>query len=168
MSDELLPKNKLNIRSDLQDFWKDERKVEKVERELNKEVEVKKEVTLNFNNYTNSNKDFNIEKNSNNQNFNFKSNYNFEENERYSPKIFFILIGYFIFMVGADIYMGMFFLSWMSWLSFAFIWLYALISIIKNDFKKENLKLIWIILIIFIPFSALLYPDFRKVQIIKD
>ncbi len=156
------------MNNELKDFWKDENRIKKAEKELNKEVEVKKEVTLNFNNYTNSNKDFNIEKNSNNQNFNFKNNYNFEDDEKYSPKIFLILLGYFIFMLGADIYMGIFFLSWMSWLSFGFIWLYALISIIKNDFKKENQKLIWIILIIFIPFTAMLYPDFRKVQIIKD
>lgn len=52
--------------------------------------------------------------------------------------------------------------------NFCTIWLYSLMSIIKNDFKKENQKTIWIILIIFIPFSALLYPDFRKIQIIKD
>lgn len=157
-----------NGNDELKDFWKDENRIKKAEKELSKKVEVKKEVTLNLNSYVNSNKNFNIEKNSNNQNFNFKSNYNFEEDEKYSPKIFLILLGYFIFMVGADIYMGIFFLSWMSWLSFGFIWLYALISIIKNDFKKENQKLIWIILIIFIPFTAMLYPDFRKVQIIKD
>lgn len=52
-------------------------------------------------------------------------------------------------------------------INFGMIWLYSLISIIKNDFKKENQKLIWIILIIFLPFTAYLYPDFRKVQVIN-
>ena len=162
----------MNMNNELKNYWDNEERLKKVERELNKKEEkvkeVKKEITLNFDNYTNSNKSFNKQNETIKTEFNFKNNYSFEENEKYSPKIFLLLIAYFIFMIGADIYMGIFFLSWVSWLSFGFIWLYALISIIKNDFKKENQKLIWIILIIFIPFSAILYPDFRKVQIIKD
>jgi len=152
------------MNNELKDYWNDEKRLKKVERELNKEKEVKKEITLNFDNY----KNFNVSNKTNNNNFNFKNNYNFEENEKYSPKIFLLLVVYFIFMTGADIYLGIFFLSFVSCIGFGFIWLYALISIIKNDFKNENLKIIWIILIIFIPISALLYPDFRKIQIVKD
>ena len=47
-------------------------------------------------------------------------------------------------------------------------WLYALISVIKNDFKKNENKMIWIILIIFVPFSAFLYPDFKEIQVIEE
>ena len=145
------------MNNELKDYWKDESRLKKVERELNKKVEIKKEVTLNFDNYKNSE-----------TNFSFKSRYNFEKVEKYSPKIFLFLIGYFVFMIGTDIVLETFFLTPLSYISFIILWLYSLISIIKNDFKKENQKLIWIILIIFVPFSALLYPDFRKVQIIKD
>lgn len=155
------------MNDDLKNFWNDEKRLKKAEKEINQNKEVKHEITLNFDNYTNSIK-FNKEEKTIQKDFNFTNKHSFEENKKYSPKIFLLLIAYFIFMIGVDIYLGIFFLSWMSWLSFGFIWLYALISIIKNDFKKENQKLIWILLIIFIPFSALLYPDFRKVQIIKD
>jgi hypothetical protein len=46
------------------------------------------------------------------------------------------------------------------------VWLYSLISILKNDFKKDVNKIVWLISIILIPPSSLLYPLFKK-QIIE-
>lgn len=97
---------------------------------------------------------------------NFNNNY-YEESERYTPKIFILLILLEIVLFSLDLFLGVFFFTILIFINFGMIWLYSLISIIKNDFKKENQKLIWIILIIFLPFTAYLYPDFRKVQVIN-
>ncbi|WP_331775008.1 tetratricopeptide repeat protein [Sulfurospirillum sp. 1612] len=47
------------------------------------------------------------------------------------------------------------------------IWIYSLFSVISNEFQNNN-KLIWIILLIFLPFSALLYIFIGKKQIVKN
>ena len=48
------------------------------------------------------------------------------------------------------------------------IWLYSFFSILKNSFKNKNNKLFWITLILFVPFSAYVYPDFKKIQIVDE
>uniref|UniRef100_UPI004048E846 PLDc N-terminal domain-containing protein n=1 Tax=Aliarcobacter sp. TaxID=2321116 RepID=UPI004048E846 len=48
-------------------------------------------------------------------------------------------------------------------------WLYSFISILKNDFKKENEKYLWIFILIFVPFiTPFIYPDFKKRIIIEE
>ena len=44
----------------------------------------------------------------------------------------------------------------------------GIVAIGKNNEIGKNNKLLWLMLIIFLPFSALFYPDFRKIQIIID
>lgn len=97
---------------------------------------------------------------------NLNHNY-YSEEEKYTPKIFLLLILLEIVLFSLDLFFGTFVFTILIFINFGLIWLYSLISIIKNDFKKENQKLIWIILIIFLPFTAYLYPDFRKVQVIN-
>lgn len=89
-------------------------------------------------------------------------------NEKYTPKIFITLLVFEIILITLGIYFETFLFIIILFINSAFVWLYALVSIIKNDFKKENQKLIWILLIIFIPFSAYLYPDFRKIQVVDN
>lgn len=107
--------------------------------------------------------------NSNNLNktINLNNTYS-SENEKYTPKIFITLLIFETILLTLGIYFETFLFIIILYINFAFVWLYALVSIIKNDFKKDNQKLIWILLIIFIPFSAYLYPDFRKVQIVQN
>lgn len=45
-------------------------------------------------------------------------------------------------------------------------WLYVLISIIKNDFKVQQNKIVWIILILFFPISWMIYLDLKEIQTI--
>ncbi|MGM0518183.1 MAG: hypothetical protein ACQERD_00910 [Campylobacterota bacterium] len=44
------------------------------------------------------------------------------------------------------------------------LWLSCFISILINEFKKDINKLIWILLIIFLPISILFYFDFAVIQ----
>lgn len=52
--------------------------------------------------------------------------------------------------------------------NYMIIWLYSFFSILKNSFKNKNNKLFWITLILFVPFSAYVYPDFKKIQIVDE
>lgn len=38
------------------------------------------------------------------------------------------------------------------------LWLIMFIIILKNEFKKPKLKVVWIVLFIFVPPSAILFP----------
>jgi hypothetical protein len=109
---------------------------------------------------SNSNKTFN---NSNNLNKIYYSS-----NEKYTPKIFITLLVFEIILITLGIYFETFLFIIILFINSAFVWTYALVSIIKNDFKKENQKLIWILLILFFPPSAYRYPDFRKIQILQN
>ena len=97
---------------------------------------------------------------------NINHNY-YPEEEKYTPKILIFLILLEIILFSLDLFFGTFIFTILIFINFGLLWLYSLISIIKNDFKKDNQKLIWIILIIFLPFTAYLYPDFRKIQVIN-
>lgn len=41
-------------------------------------------------------------------------------------------------------------------------WVYAILSVITNDFKKDVNKLVWLALLIFIPISFPLYFKMKK------
>jgi len=55
-----------------------------------------------------------------------------------------------------------------SLINFITFWIMALYSILRNDFKKDINKVIWLIAIILLPFTAFMYPDFEKIQTIDD
>lgn len=48
------------------------------------------------------------------------------------------------------------------------LWIYAIISVLMNEFKNNTNKIIWIIVLIFLPVSAVLYPFIGKSQIKRD
>ncbi len=45
------------------------------------------------------------------------------------------------------------------------IWIYSFISVLSNDFKKDSTKIAWILALIFIPISCVLYPFLKDRQI---
>lgn len=49
----------------------------------------------------------------------------------------------------------------------AISWIYAIISVIINDFIKENNKIVWILILIFIPPLSLFYLEMKDKQIIQ-
>lgn len=162
------------MNNELKNYWDNEERLKKVERELNKKEEkvkeVKKEITLNLDNYTNSNKSFNKQSETIKTEFNFKkNNYNKNENEKYKPKhlIAQIILNSLLFLClyYYDSYSFLFIMV----LNFCLIWIYSLISILKNDFKKDSNKTVWLIALIFLPFiTPYIYPDFKEIQTIKD
>ena len=102
---------------------------------------------------------------------------NLKENEeiKYKPTILIIQIILNIFLLGTTYYLlsidsvsELAFILFITFLNLSIIWIYSFLSIIKSKFKRKNNKLLWLMLIIFLPFSALFYPDFRKIQIIID
>lgn len=114
---------------------------------------------------SNSNKTFN--NNNLNKTINLNNIYS-SSDEKYTPKIFITLLVFEIILITLSIYFDTFLFIIILFINSAFVWTYALVSIIKNDFKKENQKLIWILLILFFPPSAYLYPDFRKIQVLHN
>lgn len=44
-------------------------------------------------------------------------------------------------------------------------WLYSIFSVLKNDFSDGNNKIVWILALIFLPFTAFAYPFISKKQI---
>ena len=47
---------------------------------------------------------------------------------------------------------------------FALVWIYALFSTLLSEFRDGTNKIVWIILLIFLPISAILYPFIGKRQ----
>jgi|GEM_PF-5161748 len=91
---------------------------------------------------------------------------------KYRPKviIFQILLNLLLITVGfyffkQDLLFEIFFITMIIFINWFVVWLYSLISIIKNSFRKKSNKLLWLFLILFMPFSAFLYPDFKRIQI---
>ena len=126
--------------NELKDFWNNEQRVKKAEKEVFKKEEIRK-----FNTIL-------IEE---------------KEEKKYKPTYLIIqaVLNTVLFLLSiliSDIFLVIMFINLISF------WLYALISVIKNDFKKNENKMIWIILIIFVPFSAFLYPDFKEIQVIEE
>lgn len=46
-------------------------------------------------------------------------------------------------------------------------WFYSIISVLKNDFKKDINKICWLVTLFLAPFFWMLYLDFEEIQIIK-
>ena len=95
-----------------------------------------------------------------------------KKGKKYQPKviIFQILLNLLLITVGfyffkQDLLFEIFFISIITFINWFAVWLYSLISIIKNSFRKKSNKLLWLLLILFIPSSAFLYPDFKRIQI---
>lgn len=130
--------------NELKDFWNNNHRIKKAEKELNQNI-------ININKI----KEFKTIKIAK------------KEDKKYKPTIFIIqiLLNTVLFILSlflSDIFLIIIFIN------FILFWLYALISIIKNDFKKKENKIIWILLIIFIPISIYLYPDFKEVQLEEE
>ena len=51
------------------------------------------------------------------------------------------------------------------------IWLYSFFSVLLNSFEESNNKIVWILLLIFLPITAILYPFMGRKQLkqkVKD
>jgi hypothetical protein len=99
---------------------------------------------------------------------------NLKENEKikYKPKILIIQIILNLLLLGVAYYMlsmNLIFLMILSlsliFLNWFLIWAYSFISIVRNKFKKDKNKQVWLLLIFFLPFSVFFYPDLKKTQI---
>lgn len=139
------------MNDDLKNFWNDEKRILKANEEIKKE-----KINLNFNN--NSKKEEKIK--NENTILNFGNNEENKINEKYFPKVLLILFVSFITITALNFEIGLI----ISFIAFGILWLYCGISVLTSDFKKENNKTIWIILLIFIPITAFLYPDLKKIQ----
>jgi hypothetical protein len=99
---------------------------------------------------------------------------NLKENEekKYKPKILIIqiilnlvLLGITYYLLSVNLifliklYLVLIFLNYFIMLAYSFV------SILINRFKKRENKRLWLFLILFLPFSAFFYPDFRKIQV---
>lgn len=91
---------------------------------------------------------------------------------RYRPKIIIlqillnlllITIGFYFFK--QDLLFEIFFIAMIMFINWFIVWIYSLISTLKNSFRKKSNKLIWLLLLLFMPISAFFYPDFRKTQL---
>ena len=149
------------MNDDLKNFWNDEKRIKKVEKEINKNKEIKREIKLNIDNYTNS---INLKKEE--IKIKFKE-YTKDENKEYKPKYLIIQIILNTVLFSLSVYFDTFGFIFMMIFNFCLIWFYSLISILQNDFKKESNKTAWLLALIFIPFlTPYIYPDFKDVQTI--
>lgn len=91
---------------------------------------------------------------------------------KYRPKIIIlqillnlllITIGFYFFK--QDLLFEIFFIAMIMFINWFIVWIYSLISTLKNSFRKKSNKLIWLLLLLFMPISAFFYPDFRKTQL---
>lgn len=65
----------------------------------------------------------------------------------------------FYFYYAFDIFLGLIIIS------YGMIWVYAILSVVANDFKKDSNKIVWIIALIFIPPICIMYPDIKLLQV---
>ncbi len=93
-----------------------------------------------------------------------------KEKKTYRPKILIIqiILNLLLFIIGfyffkENIFSGIILICLIILINWSIIWFYSLISIIKNSFKKKSNKLFWLVLILFIPFSAFFYFDLKKI-----
>lgn len=140
---------------DLRNYWNDENRIKRVkENIINQEQKKQEEKSI-----EKINKNFKM-------NLNYKD-YTKEENKEYKPKYLIIQIILNIVLFSLSILFDTFVFISIMWINLSLLWIYALISILKNEFKKENQKIIWIITLIFIPIiTPYIYPDFKEVQTI--
>lgn len=89
-------------------------------------------------------------------------------NEKYKPKILIIQIILNTLLLSLALYFEILIFIIILIFNYMIICLYSFFSILKNSFKNKNNKLFWITLILFVPFSAYVYPDFKKIQIVDE
>jgi Flp pilus assembly protein TadB len=143
------------MNNELKDFWKDEKKVKRVEESILKEEKEKIQ-----------NKVFKVNKETEVK-LKFKE-YTKVENEEYKPTYLIIQIILNAILFSLSVYFDTFGFIVIMLINFCLIWIYSLMSVLKNDFKKENNKTIWLIALIFLPFiTPYIYHDFKEIQIIK-
>jgi hypothetical protein len=87
---------------------------------------------------------------------------------KYKPTILItqLILNFILLSIG--LYFGLFLFIMIFLINYIIIWAYSLISITKNSFKERSNKLLWLILILIVPFSAFIYPDFKKIQVVHD
>lgn len=51
---------------------------------------------------------------------------------------------------------------------FSMLWCYCVVSVLKNNFKKDSNKIVWLLALIFLPPTAIFYPDIKEFQIEKE
>ena len=105
----------------------------------------------------------------------------FEEKEKaFIPKIAIT----FIFIFGMILYLGirdiinnpseniltkeLIVIMFSGGILFTLLWCYCVISVLKNNFKKDSNKIVWLLALIFLPPTAIFYPDIKEFQIEKD
>lgn len=88
--------------------------------------------------------------------------------EKYKPKFLIFQIILSFILVTLLFYFELFIFVIIFVLNYIVTWIYSFVSILKNNFKNKNNKLFWFTLIFFIPFSAFVYPDFKRIQTIKN
>lgn len=149
---------------ELKNFWNDEEKVKKAEEQIKEKIEITilKEVPIN--------------EISKNINFNFNTGeeikikyktYSEEDNKEYKPQFLMIQIILNLSLFLCAYYFDSFDFIFIMILNFIITWTYSFISILKNEFKKENNKTVWILALIFIPvITPYVYPDFKDIQTI--
>ncbi len=63
----------------------------------------------------------------------------------------------FMFLVGSSLLFAV------AALAIFVLWIWAIIDVIKSDFKDSTTKIIWVALLIFLPFlGAIIYPFVAK------
>ena len=87
---------------------------------------------------------------------------------KYKPTILIIQLFLNFILLAIRLYFGLFLFIIIFLTNYIIIWVYSFISIIKSSFKEKSNKLLWLMLILFVPFSAFLYPDFKKIQLAHD
>ena len=95
--------------------------------------------------------------------------------KKYQPKILIIqtLLNLLLFTLGfyffeENLFFETLLIALIIFINWFIIWFYSLMSVIKNSFKKKSNKLLWLVLILFLPISAFLYSDFKKIQLEND
>lgn len=91
-----------------------------------------------------------------------------EIKDKYKPKVLLIQVILNSLLLAIALYFEILLFIIIFALNYIIIWLYSFISIMKDTFKKKSNKLFWITLLLFVPFSAFVYPDFKKIQIVKE
>ncbi len=79
----------------------------------------------------------------------------------------FIAILTFVFTVETEQFIKMMLIGAIL-LEMFLLWIYCLISIIKNDFKKDVNKIVWLILIFIIPIIFIIYLDLEHKLILNE
>lgn len=90
-----------------------------------------------------------------------------QTNEKYTPKLLIIQIILNSIILAIALYFEILIFIVIFAINYIITWIYSLFSVLKNKFKRKNNKLLWITLILFVPFSAFVYPDFKRIQVVN-